>query len=129
MFEHFRLTHIPMLFIASTTTFGGLWPFFNVRGATAAMGLPQRFSDSKEARTVFTLCSGRTTALGLILFALYFQNKFAEVDTVMTILGSYVGFVDGYAFWREGLRRKAVERALSGFAVAAWGWFGMVGGR
>lgn len=129
MFENFHLTHIPVLFVASATTFGGLWPFFDARGATAEMGLPRRFGDSPEARAVFTLCSARTTALGLVLFTLYFGNKFSEVDTVMTILGFYVGAADAYVFWREGARRKAVERGLSGLAIAAWGWFGMVGGR
>ncbi|KAK4032421.1 hypothetical protein C8A01DRAFT_20506 [Parachaetomium inaequale] len=129
MFDHFRLTHIPSLFVATATTFGGMWPFFDAPAATADMGLPRRFSESKETRAVFQLCSGRTTALGLLAFAFYFQDKFAEVDTVMVILGAYVGAVDGYVFWREGCRGKGVQRALSGVAIAASGWFGMVGGR
>ncbi|KAK4148593.1 hypothetical protein C8A00DRAFT_38832 [Chaetomidium leptoderma] len=126
MFEHFQLTHIPVLFVATATTFGGMWPLFDAKGATAEMGLPRRFSESQENRSMFTLCSGRTTTLGLILFTFYFQNKFPEVDTVMTILGAYVRAVDGYVFYREGVSGKALQRALSGFAIAAWGWFGMV---
>ncbi|KAK3299771.1 uncharacterized protein B0H64DRAFT_313971 [Chaetomium fimeti] len=129
MFDHFHLAHIPALFVASAMTFGGFWPFFDARAATAEMGLPRRFSDAHESRTIFQLCAGRTTALGLILFTLYFQHKLAEVDTVMVILGGYVGAVDGYVFWREGCRGKAVQRAVSGFVIAVCGWYGLVAGK
>jgi hypothetical protein len=129
MFEHFRPAHIPALFVASATTFGGFWPFFDAHRATAEMGLPRRFSETHESRTIFQLCSARTTTLGMILFTLYFQGKLAEVDTVMVILGGYVGAVDGYVFWREGCGGKAVQRAVSGFVIAACGWYGLVAGR
>lgn len=59
------------------------------------------------------------------MFAFYFAGKFDEVDTVMVIMGSYVGAVDAYVCWREGVGGKAVFRGLSGAAIAAWGWWGM----
>jgi hypothetical protein len=59
------------------------------------------------------------------MFTFYFQNKLTEMDTIMIIMGAYVGAVDGYVCWREGVPNKAIFRAASGAAIAAWGWFGM----
>jgi hypothetical protein len=71
------------------------------------------------------LSSARTSALGDCMFAFYFAEKFAAVDTVMMIMGAYVGAVDGYACWKEGVPNKAIFRVASGATIAAWGWFGM----
>ncbi|KAF2874768.1 hypothetical protein BDV95DRAFT_486310 [Massariosphaeria phaeospora] len=128
MFDQFTWTHIPALFVATATTFGGLLPFFSAKRAIEGFGLPKRFAVSKEAQPIMVFCSARITTIGAIMFAFYFQDKFAEVDTVMLVLGAYVGGVDGYVCWREGARKKGVERALSGAAIAAWGWFGMTAG-
>lgn len=128
MFSNFALAHIPTLFVATATTFGGMIPFFNAYSAIAGLGLPKRIAISKEAQTMMIFGSARTTAIGMILFAFYFQNKFAEVDTVMVVLGSYVGAADGYVCWKEGVLGKAVFRTVSGAVIAGWGWFGMTAG-
>lgn len=125
MFENFSLFQVPSLFVATATTFGGLIPFFNAESAILEFGLPQRIASSKPAQAVMIVSSGRITAIGLSLFAFYFQGKLVEVDTVLTILGAYVGLVDGYVCLREGVPNKAIFRTASGLAIAAWGWFGM----
>lgn len=117
--------HIPALFVASALTFGGMWPYFDATSAIQDFGLPKRIANSKEARGVFLVSASRTTVIGAIMFAFYFQDKLADVDTVMVILGSYVGAADGYVCWREGVPDKAVFRSLSGLAIAVWGWYGM----
>ncbi|KAF3492348.1 uncharacterized protein GIQ15_01865 [Arthroderma uncinatum] len=124
MFEDFTAWHIPPLFVATVTTFGGLIPFWNAGYAIEEFGLPKRIAISKEAQAVMITGSGRTTALGLVLFTFYSQGKFREVDTIMVIL-AYLGLVDGYVCWREGAPGKALFRAASGMLIAAWGWFGM----
>ncbi|PVI00098.1 hypothetical protein DM02DRAFT_593351 [Periconia macrospinosa] len=128
MFENFTLAHIPTLFVATATTFGGLMPFFNAQSAIEEFGLPKRIAISKEAQSVMILSSARITALGACMFAFYFSGKFSEVDTVMVIMGAYVGSVDAYVCWKEEVTGKAIFRGLSGAVIAAWGWFGLTAG-
>ncbi|EED23822.1 efflux pump antibiotic resistance protein, putative [Talaromyces stipitatus ATCC 10500] len=125
MFENFNLFHVPSLFVATAVTFGGLIPFFNAEYAIVEFGLPQRIANSKPAQSVMILSSARGTAIGIALFTFYFQGKLVEFDTVLTILGAYVGLVDGYVCLREDVPNKAVFRTASGLAIAAWGWFSM----
>ncbi|KAL3478519.1 hypothetical protein BJX99DRAFT_224262 [Aspergillus californicus] len=127
MFENFALNHIPPLFVATTTTFGGLLPFFAAEYAIREFGLPERIATSQPAQAVMITGSARVTALGMAIFAFYSQGKFTEVDTIMTILG-YVGLADGYVCWKEGVPGKGLFRAGSGLAIAAWGWWGMTTG-
>ena len=127
MLANFALRHIPSLLVATATTFGGLMPFFNAEYAILEFGLPQRIAISKPAQSIMIVSSARIAAIGLALFTFYWQEKLAAVDTIMAILG-YVGLVDGYVCWREGVPNKAVFRALSGALITAWGWFGMTAG-
>lgn len=127
MFAYFALRHVPPLFVATATTFGGLMPFFNAEYAIREFGLPQRIAMSKQAQSIMVTSSARITAIGLALFTFYFQGKLAEFDTILAILG-YVGLVDGYVCWREGVPNKAIFRTVSGLLIAAWGWFGMTTG-
>ncbi|OAX81850.1 hypothetical protein ACJ72_03802 [Emergomyces africanus] len=124
MTSHFTLWHIPSLLVASATTFGGLLPFFNAELAIKEFGLPPRIASSKSAQSVMVTQSARTTVIGLTLLTFYFQGKLAEIDTILVIL-AYLGLVDGYVCWREGIPGKAVFRALMSILIAGWGWFGM----
>ncbi|KAL4781647.1 hypothetical protein BJX76DRAFT_363447 [Aspergillus varians] len=126
MLSHFALHHIPPLFVATATTLGGLIPFFNAEYAIQEFGLPQRIAVSKPAQSIMILKCGRITALGLTLGTFYAQGKLAEFDTVLAILG-YVGLVDGYVCWIEGVPGKAVFRTVSGLVISAWGVWGMTG--
>jgi hypothetical protein len=49
MFANFSLRHIPTLFVATTTTFGGAMPFYNAEYAIKKFGLPERIAVSREA--------------------------------------------------------------------------------
>lgn len=102
-------------------------PFFNAEYAIREFGLPQRIAVSKPAQSIMILSPARITTIGLALFTFYFQEKLEVVDTVLVLLG-YVGLVDGYVCWLEGVPGKAVFRLASGLAIAAWGWFGMTEG-
>ena len=68
-------------------------------------GLPARIADSREAQTAFIVGAGRTTVIGVIMYTLYFQGKYHNVDSVLLILGTIVGAVDGYVCAREGVAR------------------------
>lgn len=103
-------------------------PFFNAEYAILEFGLPQRIAISKPAQSIMIVSSARITAIGLAMFIFYWQENFAAVDTIMTTLG-YVGLVDGYVCWREGVPSKTVSRAGSGLFFAVWGWLGMTAGK
>ncbi len=128
MLPQFSLRHIPTLFVATATTFGGLMPFFNAEHSIRELGLPNRIAISKEAHPVMMLSSARISCLGALIFIFYSQNKLEEADMVMTVMGAYLGAVDGYVCWREGVPGKGLFRAISGFVIAGWGWFGMTAG-
>ncbi|EEH48600.2 uncharacterized protein PADG_04679 [Paracoccidioides brasiliensis Pb18] len=127
MFAHFTPRHIPPLLVAAAMTFGGLIPFYNAEYAIKEFGLPQRIAVSKPAQSVMLTASARISAIGLALWAFYSQGKLAEFDTILITLG-YVGLVDGYVCWREGVPVRAVFRVTSGVLIAAWGWYGMTEG-
>ncbi|KAH0489341.1 hypothetical protein TgHK011_009774 [Trichoderma gracile] len=128
MFEHFTPRHVIPLLVASATTFGGLWPFWSPKNAMLEFGLPERIAASPAAHPVMVLCSARTTALGMLMFVFYRQEKFAAVDTVMAVMGAYLGLVDGYVCWKEEMPGKAVFRCVSGMMIAAWGLAGLTEG-
>ncbi|KAJ5678711.1 hypothetical protein N7462_006955 [Penicillium macrosclerotiorum] len=127
MLSHFCLRHIPPLFVATTTTFGGLLPFFDAEYAIRAFGLPRHVASSRSAQSVMLTSAARISAIGYALFLFYFQGKLREFDTLLSVLG-YVGLVDGYVCWREGVPKKGVFRAVSGLVIAARGFLGLTTG-
>ncbi|KAI1402481.1 hypothetical protein F4819DRAFT_280192 [Hypoxylon fuscum] len=128
MFEHFKLRHIPPLFVACATSFGGLWPLFDPKAALLEFGFPSFIAESPPVYPVMVTQSIRTSTLGLIMLTFYYQKKLAEVDTVMAIMGVYVGVMDGYVL-RNDMPGKALFRFLSGLAIGAWGLAGLTKGR
>jgi hypothetical protein len=96
MFHPFRLTHIPTIFVASALTFGGMVPLLAPEAAIREMGLPLRLAKSAEAQSIMTLGMGRTTVIGIALWTFYLQDKFEEVDTLLAILGAYLGAIDAW---------------------------------
>lgn len=102
-------------------------PFFNAEYAILEFGLPERIASSKPAQSIMILSSARITSLGLAMWTLYLQKKFSAVDTIMVCLG-YVGLVDSYVCYIEGVPNTAVWRTASGILIGAWGWFGMTAG-
>ncbi|KAF2008136.1 hypothetical protein P154DRAFT_516855 [Amniculicola lignicola CBS 123094] len=124
----FALAHIPTLFVATAVTFGSMIPLFNAEWAITHLGLPRRVAVSKEAQTMMIFGTARATVIGASMLVFYYQGKLVEVDTVMVLLGAYVGAVDAYVCWLEGVQDKTVFRGVSGALIAAWGWFGMTAG-
>lgn len=125
MFANFSPNHIPALFVATALTFGGMWPIFNPKSAIREMGFPQRLYDSREAQSIMTLGMGRTTVIGMTLYTFYFQEKFVEVDTLLCILGAYLGGIDAFVCLKEEVPGKALFRGSSGAIISAIGWYGL----
>lgn len=86
MFEHFSSYHIPPLFVATTTTFGGLWPFFKPRDVMVEFGFPVYIAETRATHPVMMTSSARTSALGALIYVFYLQQKLVEVDTIMAII-------------------------------------------
>ncbi|KAF9526579.1 hypothetical protein CPB83DRAFT_724634, partial [Crepidotus variabilis] len=124
MFANFNPRHILPLFVATTTTFGGLISLFNAEHSILSFGLPKRIAVSQPAQSVMILSSARVTAIGLALYTLYFQDNLAAVDILLAISG-YIGLVDAYVCWKEGVRITAIVRLTMTTTIAVWGWFGM----
>jgi hypothetical protein len=95
-------------------------PFYNAEYAIEEFGLPKRIAISKEAHPFIILSSARITALGTLMLIFYIQHKLNEVNTIMIVMGGYLGVVDGYVCWREGVQNRAVFRSFSGLLIAAW---------
>jgi len=115
------------LFCASAFTLGGLIPLFAAEHAIRETGLPPSASNSPPAQSIMILSSGRMTAIGLMLFSFYSQAKYSEIDTILLCTG-WVGCIDGYVCWKEGVPGRAAFRFISGCVIAAWGWFGVTAG-
>ncbi|KAK6851403.1 hypothetical protein PG995_012525 [Apiospora arundinis] len=128
MFEQFELRHVPALLAATAMTFGGLWTFFDPRGAMLEFGLPDRVASTPAAASVMHLTNARTTSLGLSMYALYFSGNFAGCDIVLSVLGAYAGLVDSWVVWREGNPRKAAFRLVSSGLLSAAGLAGWTAG-
>lgn len=70
-----------------------------------------------------TLGMGRTSVIGIALYTFYFQDKFMEVDTLLCMLGAYLGGIDAYVCLKEGVPAKALFRGSSGVVISTIGWF------
>ncbi|KAF2203319.1 hypothetical protein GQ43DRAFT_438896 [Delitschia confertaspora ATCC 74209] len=57
MFSNCSFRHIPTLFVATTTIFGGIIPFVNSQYTIEELDLPKRIVISKEAHLVMILSS------------------------------------------------------------------------
>jgi len=100
MFDDFSLRHIPTLLVATTTTFQGLMPFWNVEYAIEELGLPKRIAVFKEAHPVKIFSLARLSILGALMFMFYFQKTLPEADIMMVFMGTYLGVVESYVCWR-----------------------------
>ncbi|GAB1318483.1 hypothetical protein MFIFM68171_08693 [Madurella fahalii] len=121
MIWNFNPRHILPLFVATTTTIGGILPLFNPRGAMVEFGFPAHVAETRAAHAVMVAGQTRTTVLGLLYFIFYFQGKYAELDTVLAVFGGYAGLLDCYVVWKGGNRRWALFRLVASWSIAAWG--------
>ena len=123
----FRPIHIPPLLVATTMGIGAILPLRDPKGAIHMFGLPDRIASSQPAQACFILYGARATCLGAAIWIFYLQGKLQAVDTILALQG-YVGAVDAYVCWKEGVPKKAVGRALIGLVVAGWGLLGLTAG-
>jgi len=92
MSASFSLYHIPTLFVATATTFGGLIPFFNAEDAIREFGLPERIAISKPAqvrlgRRYGTPHSNRTGNLHILLSGKVQSGGHSNGDSRVRVLG------------------------------------------
>lgn len=128
MFADFSLAHLPALFVGTAMTFGGLLPLLRPSRATSEFGFPDRIANAPVAWPVMKAYGTRTTIIGLIVYTLYFQKRYTEVDTVVAIVGFYAGLVDAYIVGQEGKRAYALFRLVSSWALGACGYLGLTAG-
>lgn len=124
MLDHFTLRHIAPLFVATTTTFGGLWPLWDARSAMLEFGFPAHIAETRATHPVMITSSARTSVLGALILVFYFQGNLSEMDTVIALFGTYIGLTDWWALRNEN-GGKAVFRLVSGLLIGTWGIFGM----
>ncbi|KAJ7148811.1 hypothetical protein C8R43DRAFT_1129033 [Mycena crocata] len=120
----FWLLHLGPLFVATALTLGGTMPFWNPIGAIREFGLPEHIATSQPAHTSFIVSGARTSALGMAIWIFYLQGKLAAVDTILATM-LYVGAVDGYVSWQEGVIGNALFRTASGVLIGGWGLLGL----
>ncbi|KAK9419293.1 hypothetical protein SUNI508_01270 [Seiridium unicorne] len=128
MFEHFELRHIPILFTATVMTFGGMWSYFDPRGAMLEFGFPDRIAGTPAAAAIMHINNARTTVIGICLYTLYFRRNLDACDTILAVLGAYAGLVDSWVVWKEGNPRKAAFRLSSSWLLSAVGLAGWTAG-
>ncbi|KAK4220738.1 hypothetical protein QBC38DRAFT_167194 [Podospora fimiseda] len=124
MIYPFSLRHIPAFIVATSSTFGGLWPIFDAEGAMLEFGFPPHVARTPETRPVMLNGQARTTILGMLAYTFYFRGKFAEVDTLMALYGFYAGLMDSWIVWKGGNAKWAVFRLVSSWTL---GFCGLVG--
>ncbi|KAH6652414.1 hypothetical protein BKA67DRAFT_661156 [Truncatella angustata] len=131
MFEDFSVRHLPALYVGFAFTFGGIWPLFSAPSSLRAFGFPARIRNSPAAWPVMGIYGSRTSIIGILIYTFYFQHKYTELDTILTIIGTYAGFVDTYIITKatEGSIVHSFYRLIPSLALGAYGYYGLTSGR
>ncbi|KAK3938671.1 hypothetical protein QBC46DRAFT_264813 [Diplogelasinospora grovesii] len=112
------------LLVGAVMVLEGLWGIFHPESGMLSFGLPPHMATNRSVRSVFTMCSVRTLALGALILNFCYEKKYEAVDFVMFIVGFWLGFADGFICWEEGDRDTAVLRGVMGALMLfgeAWG--------
>lgn len=129
MLDHFSYRHIPALLCATSMFFGGLiHGLLKPKAALLTWGMTEEIARSREAQIVYYGHTMRTSTLGLLAFALYFQANLVGVDTTMAVMGDYCGIADVILIWYHGNHGVVFMRLLSVLCIAARGLAGMTAG-
>lgn len=91
-------------------------------------GLDERVADIPETWVVWHVGNARTACLGILMFIFYFQRRYDVLDTFLVVSASYLGVVDCYLLWTQGLGSMGVFRLLSSSVFAALGAAGFTQG-
>jgi len=128
MFTNFQYRHLPALFTAAAQCWGTIWPLISsTRGVLLHYGLPERVADVPETWTVWHVGNARTACLGILMFTFYAQRRYDVLDIFLMGTG-YLGLVDCYILWNEGLPGTGLFRLLSSSVFAALGLVGFTQG-
>lgn len=84
-------------------------------------GLDERVADIPETWVVWHVGNARTACLGILMFIFYFQRRYDVLDTFLMVSAGYLGVVDCYLLWTQGLGSMGVFRLLSSSVFAALG--------
>jgi hypothetical protein len=87
-------------------------------------GLPERIATSPAAYSPWILYSSRIQAIAMMMLVFLWRRDYEAVDTVMGFIG-FLGAVDVWVCYREGVGKRAWERGVMSAVVAG---YGMVGG-
>lgn len=131
MFADFQYRHLPALFTAAAQCWGTIWPLVSgsTRGVLLHYGLPDRVAEVPEAWTVWHVGNARTACLGILMFTFYGQRRYDVLDTFLVAIGVYLGLVDFYILWGEGLPSTGAFRLLGSSVFAVLGLVGFTQGR
>lgn len=124
-----KLRHIPALFSATTTTFGGPLSLFWPRSTMISFGLPAAIADVPATWPVFKIAQAHTTVLGLILYTFYFRGQLEAVDIVLGVSSAYAALIDSYVLYSTGEASNAAVRLFLTGSFAVWGLCGMTSRR
>ncbi|KAF4548416.1 Hypothetical protein D9617_28g065220 [Elsinoe fawcettii] len=127
LFSHYQHRHIPALLLAATITIGGTMPLYNPERAILTFGLPQRIASVRETWPVMASGSARVSAMGLGIWAMYFAGHTKAIDVFMSSF-IYIGIVDGWICYQEGVTGAALFRLISSTAVSLIGFMKVTGG-
>ncbi|KAJ2983352.1 hypothetical protein NQ176_g754 [Zarea fungicola] len=117
--------HIPILLAATVTFLGGIWALFAPAAAMRELGLPESVAGAPSAHPVMMISGARATMLGTTMFFLYSRGMLAECDTLLALISFYLGCVDSYVCWSQGMPGKAMVRLVSSWVLGACGLFGL----
>ncbi|KAI0019775.1 hypothetical protein F4780DRAFT_744798 [Xylariomycetidae sp. FL0641] len=118
------LHHIPAVIAGTALTLGGLIPYFSSRRAMLELGFSADVAASPAAAPPMIIFGSRTTMLGALVVMFYYRRWYAAVDCVLMTL-PYTGLVEGCVVWREGNRRKAISRVVTGCFFGVCGALGV----
>jgi hypothetical protein len=106
----------------------GLQALLDPIGFSTSFGIPNGFAgggpksaihSSDQLLLYVSLMGVRQLATGLTLLLFAWLGKWAEMATILSILGYVVACTDGYYLVRAGNERQAAFHALPGFMIAS----------
>lgn len=90
----------------------------HVDGADSGTSVPDKDAFNSPAASYVSLMGARQLATGLILTTFYYQGKFTECATILSILGIVVAGTDGIYLFRSGATAQAKFHGIPGVLIA-----------
>jgi hypothetical protein len=123
------LRHVPALFGATTTTFGGMVSIFYPRSTMLSFGLPAHIADIDATWPVWVIGQAHTTVIGILIFIFYFRRQLDVIDIILGVSSAYAALIDSYVIYNQGEVTQAAVRLVLTGSFAVWGLTGMTSSR